>query len=153
MKIEFTVEGEPFGKQRPRHNRATNTTYTPTETKQHEQIIAWAYKSQCGTLRFSKDDCINLQVIAFMKIPKSESKKKRQLMIEGVIRPTVKPDWDNIGKLVADALNGIAYDDDKCIVDAQVRKFYSEHPRTEIILSSKTNNIEQTEENDYEYKT
>ena len=55
-------------------------------------------------------------------------------MLSGFIRPTVKPDWDNIGKLVADALNGIAYDDDKCIVDAQVRKFYSDQPRTDIII-------------------
>lgn len=55
-------------------------------------------------------------------------------MISGEIRPTVKPDWDNIGKLIADALNGIAYDDDKCIVDAMVRKFYSTDPRTVVIL-------------------
>ena len=142
MKIKFTVEGEPFGKQRPRHNCKTNTTYTPTETKRHEQIIVWAYKGQCGAFRFPKDECIDLQITAFMKIPKSVSKKNRQLMIDGVIRPTVKPDWDNIGKLVADALNGIAYDDDKCIVDAQVRKFYSEYPRTEITLSSQSDNIE-----------
>ena len=40
MKIRFTVEGDPFGKQRPRHNRQANVTYTPAETKQHEQVIA-----------------------------------------------------------------------------------------------------------------
>lgn len=75
-----------------------------------------------------------MKINAYMKIPKSASKAARAKMIDGLIRPTVKPDWDNIGKLVADALNGIAYDDDKCIVDAQVRKFYSEQPRTEIVL-------------------
>lgn len=69
-----------------------------------------------------------------MKIPKKTSKDRRSKMLSGFIRPTVKPDWDNIGKLVADALNGIAYDDDKCIVDAQVRKFYSDQPRTDIII-------------------
>ncbi len=133
-KIEFTVEEEPFGKQRPRHNRITNTTYTPAETKQHEQAIAWAYRRQCGAFRFSPNVYIDIRVIAYMKIPKSVSKIKRQMMINGTIRPTVKPDWDNIGKLVADALNGVAYDDDKCIVDAMVRKFYSTDPRTVVII-------------------
>lgn len=136
--ITFTVSGQPFGKQRPRHNRKTNTTYTPAETKQKEQMIAWAYKRQCGAFRFPKNAYVDIRVIAYMKIPKSTSKTNRQLMINGIIRPTIKPDWDNIGKLVADALNGIAYDDDKYIVDAQVRKFYSEHPRTDIILIGNT---------------
>ena len=62
----------------------------------------------------------------------------QQKMRSGEIRPTVKPDFDNIGKLIADALNGVAYDDDKCIVDAQVRKFYSDNPRTEVILQIAT---------------
>ena len=132
MKIKFTVKGDPFGKQRPRHNGYT--TYTPAETKQHEQLIAWAYKEQCGAFRFPKDTYIDIRIIAYMKIPKRTSKDRRSKMLSGFIRPTVKPDWDNIGKLVADALNGIAYDDDKCIVDAQVRKFYSDQPRTDIII-------------------
>ena len=73
-------------------------------------------------------------VIAYIRIPKSATKVTKSKMLSGEIRPTVKPDWDNIGKLVADALNGVAYDDDKCIVDAQVKKIYSDHPRTDIIL-------------------
>ena len=52
----------------------------------------------------------------------------------GAIRPTVKPDWDNIGKIVADALNKIAYYDDAQIVDSQTRKFYSDRPRVEILI-------------------
>ncbi len=136
MEVKFTVLGEPFGKQRPRHNRSTNTTYTPNETRQHEQLIALAYNRQIGTFRFPKNAHISMRVTAYMPIPKSASKRKRELMLTGAIRPTVKPDWDNIGKLVADALNGIAYDDDKCIVDARVQKFYSESPRVQVTLQS-----------------
>lgn len=65
---------------------------------------------------------------------KSATKANRELMLTGKIRPTVKPDWDNIGKLVSDALNGIAYDDDKSVVDAVVRKYYSDRPRTQITV-------------------
>ena len=50
-------------------------------------------------------------------------------MIDRLIRPTRKPDFDNIGKVICDALNGIAYRDDAQIVDALVRKFYSDTPR------------------------
>lgn len=41
---------------------------------------------------------------------------------------------DNVVKLVADALNQVAYRDDTQIVDCQCRKFYSEQPRTVIII-------------------
>ena len=45
-----------------------------------------------------------------------------------------KADWDNIGKIVCDSLNGIAYHDDVQIVDAQVRKFYGETPRVVVTI-------------------
>lgn len=38
---------------------------------------------------------------------------------------TYKPDADNVGKLVMDALTGVAWDDDSQVVDLHVRK----HPR------------------------
>ena len=47
-------------------------------------------------------------------------------MLEGCELPLKKPDADNILKVVADALNGIAYQDDKQIVLAEARKAYSE---------------------------
>ena len=37
-------------------------------------------------------------------------------------------------KMVADALNQVAYKDDTQIVDCQVRKFFSEEPRIEVII-------------------
>ncbi len=69
-----------------------------------------------------------------MKIPKSASKKLRADMLSGAVNPTKKPDWDNIGKIVSDALNGVAYEDDKSIISAAVYKRYSDNPRMEISL-------------------
>ena len=54
--------------------------------------------------------------------------------LENIIRPIKKPDMDNVIKMVADALNQVAYKDDTQIVDCQVRKFYSEEPRVEVII-------------------
>ena len=134
MKISFTVKGDPVGWQRTGNNKKTGALYTQEKTRQHEQLVAWSYRQQCGRFRFPNKTYIDLRVFAYLKIPKSATKRDREKMISGEIRPTVKPDFDNIGKLVADALNGIAYDDDKCIVDAVVRKFYSTDPRTVVIL-------------------
>ena len=51
-----------------------------------------------------------------------------------MIRPTTKPDNDNILKIVADSLNQIAYKDDAQVVDAQIRKFYSRRPRVAVVI-------------------
>jgi Holliday junction resolvase RusA-like endonuclease len=52
------------------------------------------------------------------------------------IRPTKKPDADNILKAVLDALNGLAYNDDSQIVSARIEKLYSDNPRVEIVISN-----------------
>lgn len=140
MKISFTVRGKPLGWQRTGNNKKTGAIYTQQQTREHEQLIAWAYRQQCRSFRFPPKTYVDIRVLAYLKIPKSATKADRLKMISGEIRPTVKPDWDNIGKLVADALNGIAYDDDKCIVDAMVRKFYSTDPRTVVILQEAQSN-------------
>ena len=57
-------------------------------------------------------------------------------MLEYKIRPVVKPDLDNVAKLICDALNGLAWHDDNAIVDMQVRKFYSTQPRVEVIIKA-----------------
>ena len=69
-----------------------------------------------------------------MYIPKSESKKRKKKMLANEILPTKMPDWDNIGKIITDALNGLAYEDDKQIVDGRVIKLHGEEPRVEVEL-------------------
>jgi len=134
MTIRFTVPGNPFGWQRAGQNHNTGAIYTQKNTEITENAIAWEYRRKYRSQMFPPKTALNLFVIAYMPIPKSAPWKIRAQMITGAIRPIVKPDWDNIGKLVSDALNKVAYDDDKCIVDSRVVKVYSENPRTEIII-------------------
>ena len=54
--------------------------------------------------------------------------------MSGQIRPTQKPDADNIAKSVLDALNGLAYADDKQIVTLVVDKYYDEEPCVHVKL-------------------
>ena len=77
---------------------------------------------------------LDMRIKAYYSVPKSDSKKKREKKLAGEIRPTKKPDMDNVIKIIADALNNVAYHDDTQIVDCQVRKFYSENPRVEVTI-------------------
>ena len=46
----------------------------------------------------------------------------------GELYPTVKPDADNLAKVFLDAMNEIAYHDDKQVVDCVIRKRYTFQP-------------------------
>ncbi len=140
MIITLTIPGNPVGWQRAGHNRSTGATYTQQKTRIAESAIAWEYVRKYGSKMFPKKTALRMDVIAYMPIPKNTPWVTQAKMITGEIRPTIKADWDNYGKLVSDSLNGVAYDDDKCIVDGIVRKFYSENPRTEITITDKLNN-------------
>ena len=74
---------------------------------------------------------LRVKVSAFVSIPKSFNKKKQAAAIENIIRPTTKPDADNIAKML-DALNKIVWNDDSQIIRLVIEKFYSEQPRLEI---------------------
>ena len=73
-------------------------------------------------------------VTAYFAVPPSWPSKKRDAALAGIVRPH-KPDWDNVGKLACDALNGIVFVDDSQIAKAIVEKFYSEKPRTRIEIT------------------
>lgn len=91
---------------------------------------------------------LKLQIKAYFSIPKSYSKKRKEMCLAGDVRPTKKPDGDNVAKIVLDGLNpkmkvdrrlhkavclheGL-YLDDKQVVDLIVEKWYAEEPRVEI---------------------
>lgn len=138
MKIEFEVPGEPRGKGRPRFSNRGGfvKTYTPKETAAYENLVRLTYREKCDHVAFEQGVAVDLRVIAYMQIPTSASKKKRAQMQSGEIRPTKRPDSDNILKAILDGLNGVAYHDDAQIVDMQIRRFYSDNPRLVVIIQS-----------------
>lgn len=136
MEVRFTILGEPKGKGRPRFNTKTGHAVTPKDTVNYETLVHMEYVSQCKEAKFPDDAMLDMRIKAYYSIPKSTSKKKKALMLAGEIRPTKKPDMDNVIKIIADSLNKIAYRDDTQIVDCQVRKFYSENPRVEVTIKT-----------------
>ena len=133
MKAKFTIPGEPKGKARPRVT-GSGHAYTPKETVEYENLVRLEFQRQCGSMRFPDNAQLDMRITAYYTVPKSTSTKKHIAMLEHKIRPTKKPDMDNVCKAIADSLNGIAYRDDTQIVDCQIRKFYGEWPRVIVTI-------------------
>lgn len=135
MRAKFCIHGDPQGKGRPRFSNVCGHvhTRTPDETVLYENLVKTEYRQQVG-VKFPDDAMLDVRIFAYYPIPKSVSKRKRQAMLEKRIRPIKKPDWDNVGKVICDSLNGIAYRDDAQVVDSMVRKFYGETPKVVVTI-------------------
>lgn len=139
--VSFTVPGPPKGKARARTVRTKDGrtfSYTPDGTVLYENLIKTCYY-QTGVNPFDADEELRATIVAYYPITKSTSKKKRQQMLAGLIRPTKKPDLDNVIKSILDALNKVAYHDDTQIVSLSMEKFYSDSPRVEVSISNLEN--------------
>lgn len=110
MTLQLTIPWKKHAKQRPRNGGGH--TYTPKATRDAEQIIAANFKQAVGGL-WTPYDC-PLKVAVFM------SKDELHLDIEPIEVPAPKGmtgDTDNYLKTVGDALNKIAWTDDRWIYD------------------------------------
>lgn len=123
--MEFVVEGEPQGKARPRFSRRSGTVYTPSKTAKYEKEIRQAYIAAGGKM-IPAGSYVAVTVDAYFEIPKSYTKRKRLDCEHNINRPDKKPDIDNVVKVVLDALNKVAYADDKQVIGIICRKWYSQ---------------------------
>lgn len=76
----------------------------------------------------------DVEYTTFFSTPSYFSKIDKVLAEIGLIRPTTKPDWDNIGKKYSDMYNGNVWIDDANVIRGVVDKYYSCLPRVEIKL-------------------
>lgn len=111
----FRVNGIPQGKARPRFTKA-GRSYTPANTRRYEADVREAALKAAAIQGYTKADkhaALAVSITAWFPVPASWPKKKRAAAMSGDIYPTAKPDADNIAKAILDALNGIAFHDDK----------------------------------------
>ena len=120
--VTVTILGKPIGKGRPRFSTAGGfaRSYTPAKTVEYENLVRMEWE-KTGAKKL--EGAISATIICHFPIPKSVSKKRRALM-DGRFY-TSKPDCDNIAKIILDALNGIAYDDDSQVAMLSVTKLYN----------------------------
>ena len=127
------IPGKPMGKQRPRILK-TGIAYTPKQTVNYETFVKMLYlEKYAGVKPF--EGPVAVEIVALYQIPRSANKRRKEAMRRGAIKPTVRPDVDNILKIVTDALNGVAYLDDKQIIECSVNKCYAEAPAVLVTIS------------------
>jgi len=135
--------GEPQGSPRthPRGRGLLRTVKSRGATAQrrarnrvrtlNERDLAWAAKLAMGSREPTRLP-VAIDVSAYLEIPSSWSRAKRDAALAGTLLPTGKPDAHNLLKIAADSLRGIVLGDDAAVVDATVRKRYCDDPRLRI---------------------
>ena len=132
---EFKIPGKAQAKQRPRMGRS-GIVYTPKETLVYENYVKMCYSdyaNQFGWLPYENQ--VRAEIEVLVAVPKSDSKTKKKAKIEGMIRPAVKPDCDNLAKSILDSVNGLAYHDDKQVVELSIKKYYAENAEVRVRLT------------------
>jgi len=117
--IEFTVQGNPIPKGRPRvvlrqrPDGYRGHAFTPPQTKAWERVVGWKARSVMdGREPLAGEIAVMLE---FYRVN------------------AVACDLDNLAKAVMDALNGICYRDDRQIAEMHIVRFVDrKDPRVEI---------------------
>lgn len=134
-RISFTIPGAPQGKGRPRIGRVGSHArmFTPATTVAYEGLVA--HTAQCAMSGLPLfDQALGVSLVLSCPVPASWSQKKQRAALAGEVRPTSKPDIDNVVKAVFDGLNGVLWRDDVLVTDLSVAKRYSAKPCVEVLV-------------------
>lgn len=133
--VAFVIPGVAVGKGRPKFARRGNfvTAYTPERTANYENLVKLAaHRAMNGRETIAVAVAVSCNILVEVEPPASWSNKKRLSALSGDIRPTSKPDLDNVAKGILDAMNDIVFKDDKQVVVLSLSKRYSEHSRASV---------------------
>ncbi len=131
--IEFTLYGEPVPQGRPRFATIGGhaVAYDPKPSRDFKRDLKAA--AQAHVPRELLSSALICEIKVYRPVPKSFSKKRRALALQGVIRPTTKPDLKNYIAGVEDALENVLYANDGQIVGyGDSGKWYGDPPRVEV---------------------
>ena len=123
--MRITINVEPVGKARPRSTirKGRVITYTPQKTAHAENLIR--DKVMGLGQYFERGTPLVIEAVFFRERPKSTKKD---------VLPVTRPDWDNYGKLLTDALEKFVYANDSQITTALIKKRFGSPPRIELTL-------------------
>lgn len=133
--IRFTIPGAPVGKGRAKATIVAGRAkmYTPKKTASYEGLVAMAAtEAMAGTPPL--DEAVSMTMVVCCPVPASWSGKRQRMAVAGDIRPTTKPDIDNVVKGVLDGMNGVVFRDDVVVAELIVRKFYSTIPAVHVMV-------------------
>jgi len=133
--LTYLVEGTPVGKGRPKFARRGNfvSTYTPTKTRDYEDLIKDAARKAMGSNELLETP-VTVAIYITVPIPSSYSKKRTEACLSGSERPIKKPDIDNVAKCFLDAMNEIVYKDDTQVLTLHITKVYGTVGMVEVMV-------------------
>lgn len=126
--MKYTLLGTPLPMARPRFSHGR--VFYPQ--KKEKLAYGLMIKKQHGNK--VHEIPIALTLTFFMPIPKSYSKKKRDLIMRGELYHIKKPDIDNLTAFILNCMTGIVYKDDAQVYSITAEKKFSDNPRTEIVI-------------------
>lgn len=118
----------PMAAPRPRFSKFG--TYNNKKYTKYKEAIQKILKTK--KVIFYSHNALELEVVFYMPIPKSLSKRKKEELIGAY--HTKRPDTDNLLKALKDALGGLCYRDDAQVSVVSAKKIYALHPRIEFML-------------------
>jgi len=130
-RLEFTIPGTPMAWARARTNGTRHFT-ADSQLAYKRAVALLGAQAMAGRAPFTGP--VVLALVAVFEPPASWSKARREAALAGEALPQSKPDWDNLGKITSDALNGIAYKDDAQVVDGRVLKRFGSRARVEVAV-------------------
>lgn len=131
--LALEIPGTPIPKGRPRL-ASSGAVYTPKKTRSYEtQVTLLAREKMRGRAPFSGP--IEINITARFTPPASWPKWKRNRVTDHgtFISMTVKPDVDNLAKII-DGLNGVVWHDDAQITSLEISKCYALKPSLSIFV-------------------
>lgn len=142
MYLQFNVNSIPVAQPRQRHRIITsgNNSYVGNYTPTKHPVNAFKAACQAAATEAYKEaplDCpLGIVIRAVFPRPANKMWKTREMPRE---YKTSKPDFDNLAKSVCDALTGLIWRDDACLVDVRVIKEIAsgyEQPKVEIAIGT-----------------
>jgi Holliday junction resolvase RusA-like endonuclease len=131
--IKFNVPGVPCAWARAR--TAGKMHFTPGKQRQAMAIASQIAAEAMGE-QAPLTGPVSMSIMAVWPWPKSMSDKKRKAL--GANWRASRPDTDNIGKLVADSLNGIVFLDDAQVVRLTIEKQFGTSAFTRVSIEPLT---------------
>ena len=127
--MEIVIYGEPVPQGRPKFVRIGNHvhTYDPEKSRSYKQLVRFWVTQHLKKIEGFKpyENALCVDLTFYLGIPTSWTKKRKLEASQGQIRPTKKPDTDNLVKCVTDSCNGLLWVDDSIITDLTARKRYT----------------------------
>lgn len=133
-KIDLVYYGDTLSARRPKSTIIAGnvSVYDDPRDKSYKMEFLEQVQQQLGKDFSIIEGEIHMTISSYRPILKSLNKFKKILAEMKLLRPTTKPDTDNIAKLVMDAMNKKLYLDDSQISDLRVKKYFGLKPRVEV---------------------